>query len=103
MLTKLKDWIIFILAVYFQALSYVAAVVLRIIFKLPQWVVPFLVFNNVTSLPLLLFTSMETQGALDDLIRKGESRDTIARRARNYILINALICNLSTYSLIRIK
>jgi len=54
-----------------------------------------MIFNNATSLPLLLVNSLALHGALDDLVGKSESVDIITRRARNYILINALISNLS--------
>jgi auxin efflux carrier family protein len=90
-----KDWIIIVLAIWFQVVSFVAAVVLRKLFSLPQWLVPCLVFNNVTSLPLLMFSSLESQGALDALAGKGETLDALSRRARSYILIHALVCNLS--------
>jgi predicted permease len=54
-------------------------------------------FNNTTALPLLLFNSLDSQGAIDDLLGKSDSRNDASRRARNYILIHALICNLGKF------
>jgi hypothetical protein len=90
------------MAIWYQVVSFVAAVVLRKLFNLPQWLVPCLVFNNVTSLPLLMFSSLSSQGALDDLVGKGETVDSLLRRARSYILVHALVCNLSKLRQIRI-
>lgn len=42
-----------------------------------------------------MFSSLKTQGALDEFVGKNETIDSLLSRARSYILVNALVCNLS--------
>lgn len=75
-----EDWII-VISLWTQLLSYIVGIVFRKLFSLPQWVVPCLIFINVTSLPLFLLGSLKSQGVLDGLARKDESaRELIMRR-----------------------
>lgn len=56
---------------------------------------PCLVFNNATSLPLLLLTSLSTVGTLSQLVLPGDSLQGVLERGKVYVLINALVCNLT--------
>ncbi|WVR08009.1 hypothetical protein IAU60_005053 [Kwoniella sp. DSM 27419] len=58
---------------------------------------PCMVFNNATSLPLLLISSLGKNGTLDPLIGKDEL-DDVLDRAQVYLLINALVCNLTRFT-----
>jgi len=64
---------------------------------MPQWILPCMVFNNATSLPLLLLQSLGKSGTLDPLA-KGGSVDALLSRGNVYLLINALVCNLTRFS-----
>lgn len=54
-----------------------------------------MIFNNVTSLPLLLLSSLGDNGTLDPLVGKGESLSKVLDRGKVYLLIHALVCNLT--------
>lgn len=60
--------------------------------------VPIFVFNNVTSLPLLLITALASTGALNELIPEGQLLAEVVSRGRVYILINALVGNLTRFA-----
>ncbi|WWC61094.1 uncharacterized protein I303_103672 [Kwoniella dejecticola CBS 10117] len=59
---------------------------------------PCMVFNNATSLPLLLFSSLGKNGTLSPLI-KGDELEEVLDRGQVYLLINALVGNLTRFSL----
>src|SRR5690242_19773747 len=63
------------------------------LFKLPQWVIPAVAFNNTTSLPLLLVQSMESTGILNTLLRPHESPSDAIERAKSYFLVCAIVGN----------
>ncbi|KAL7423975.1 hypothetical protein Q5752_001560 [Cryptotrichosporon argae] len=88
-------WIILVYSVLFQLVSYLFGAVAVYGLKMPQWLIPCMVFNNATSLPLLLLNSLGSMGTLDPLLGKGESLDAALSRGRVYLLINALVCNLT--------
>lgn len=67
-------------------------------FKFPRWVTPAVMFNNSTSLPLLLVQSMESTGILDDILKPGESSHEAIARAQSYFLVNAVISNCATFA-----
>ncbi|SCV73093.1 BQ2448_7018 [Microbotryum intermedium] len=52
----------------------------------------------VTSLPLLLLHALSQTGALDSLVRPGEPLSLVLSRGRVYILINALVGNLTRFA-----
>lgn len=68
------------------------------LFKLPRWVTPAVMFNNSTSLPLLLVQSMESTGILDDILKPGQSSHEAIARAQSYFLVNAVISNCATFA-----
>nr|XP_031862775.1 uncharacterized protein CI109_001787 [Kwoniella shandongensis]KAA5529847.1 hypothetical protein CI109_001787 [Kwoniella shandongensis] len=96
--SNLKDyWIIIVYSLLFQLISWVAGVAAVVLFKMPQWVVPCMVFNNATSLPLLLLTSLGKNGTLAPLVGK-DDLDQVLSRGKVYLLINALVCNLTRFT-----
>lgn len=58
---------------------------------------PCMVFNNVTSLPLLLLTSLGDTGTLKPLLGDGDDMDELLSRGKVYLLIHALVCNLTRF------
>ncbi|SDA02344.1 BZ3501_MvSof-1269-A2-R1_Chr12-3g03552 [Microbotryum saponariae] len=54
--------------------------------------------SQVTSLPLLLLHALSQTGALDSLVRPGEPLSLVLSRGRVYILINALVGNLTRFA-----
>ncbi|KAJ9099766.1 hypothetical protein QFC21_003764 [Naganishia friedmannii] len=91
-------WIIIVLSLGFQLISFAFGVIGWKLLRMPQWIVPCVVFNNATSLPLLLLESLGTTGTLKQLMRDGESMDDVLNRGRVYLLINALVCNLTRFA-----
>ncbi|KAI5450380.1 hypothetical protein NCC49_003162 [Naganishia albida] len=91
-------WIIIVVSLVFQLLSLLFGLVGWKLFRMPQWIVPCMVFNNATSLPLLLLESLGNTGTLKQLMRDGESIDEVLNRGRVYLLINALVCNLTRFA-----
>lgn len=57
-----------------------------------------MVFNNVTSLPLLLLESLGDTGTLKPLLGKGEDMDDLLSKGKVYLLIHALVCNLTRFA-----
>jgi ABC-type microcin C transport system permease subunit YejE len=75
------------LSLFFQLLSLTFALTLSGLNIIPRHFVGAFVFNNVTSLPLLLLSSLGSTSALDSL-GKGEE---VLKRGEVYFLINALV------------
>ncbi|OCF41258.1 endoplasmic reticulum protein [Kwoniella heveanensis CBS 569] len=90
-------WIIIAYALVFQAISWIVGVIGVVVFKMPPWIVPCMVFNNATSMPLLLLSSLGKNGTLSPLVGK-DSLDDVLDRGQVYLLINALVCNLTRFS-----
>ncbi|CED82263.1 Predicted membrane protein [Phaffia rhodozyma] len=92
-------WSIPVVAITFQLLSLAISLTLSKLKVVPPHVVPAFIFNNVTSLPLLLIESLGSAGALKSLASGGDSSDEIVAKARVYFLINALVGNLTRFAL----
>lgn len=54
---------------------------------------------QVTSLPLLLVQSLSKTGTFDDLLQPDETMDQLVKRGTVYILINALVGNMTRFAL----
>lgn len=52
----------------------------------------------MTSLPLLLIDALAATGSLDDLVPVGDTLASVVKRGRVYILINALVGNLTRFA-----
>ncbi|ORY23035.1 endoplasmic reticulum protein [Naematelia encephala] len=89
-------WIILVYAVLFQLISWIFGVIGTRLLRCPQWLVPCLIFNNATSLPLLLLKALGANGTLDSL--SDGDLDKVLSRGRVYLLINTLVCNLARFS-----
>jgi len=66
---------------------------------MPQYYVPMFIFNNVTSLPLLLISALAATGGLDPLVTGDRTLESTLKIGRVYILINALVGNLARFAL----
>ncbi|KAJ7784838.1 hypothetical protein DFH07DRAFT_483 [Mycena maculata] len=93
-----KYWPIIPLSVCFQLIALTVALASRLLGMLPHYV-PLFVFNNVTSLPLLLIEALAATGALDPLVMPGKTLDGALKNGRVYVLINALVGNLTRFAL----
>ncbi|ORY72931.1 hypothetical protein BCR35DRAFT_307471 [Leucosporidium creatinivorum] len=91
-------WPILPLSLFFQLISLGVGLVSHR-FWVPQHFVPAFVFNNVTSLPLLLINALAQTGSLDSLIMPHDDLPSVLKRANVYILLNALIGNLTRFAL----
>ena len=69
------------------------------LFAAPAWVAPAMVFNNTTSLPLLLIQSLKQTQVLDAILIAGESGSKAMDRAESYFLVNAMVSNSLTFAL----
>ncbi|KIR96894.1 endoplasmic reticulum protein [Cryptococcus deuterogattii 2001/935-1] len=90
-------WVIIVYSLLFQFISWMVGLLGVALFKFPKWIVPCMIFNNATSLPVLLLKSLGENGTLDSLVGSG-SLDAAMKRGRVYILINALVCNLTRFT-----
>nr|GAT60367.1 dual specificity kinase 1 [Mycena chlorophos] len=86
------------LSLFFQGVALTVAVLSRR-FGMPQHLVPMFVFNNVTSLPLLLLGALAATGGLDGLVTPERPLGAIVKTGQVYILINALVGNLTRFAL----
>lgn len=79
-------WPIPVWAISFQLLSLAFALTLKVCKIIPSPFVPSFVFNNVTSLPLLLIESLSAAGSLDGLLKGSETAEQLLKRARVLLL-----------------
>ncbi|KAJ7254388.1 hypothetical protein B0H12DRAFT_1184130 [Mycena haematopus] len=91
-------WPIIPLSLFFQGVAFIVALLSRM-FGMPQHYVPMFIFNNVTSLPLLLINALAATGGLDPLVTGDRTLESALRIGRVYILINALVGNLARFAL----
>lgn len=62
-----------------------------------MYLTPAYIFGNATSLPLLLVNALAQTGSLDSLVVKGDKVSSALRRATVYLLLNALVCNITRF------
>lgn len=67
------------------------------ILGLPAWITPAMAFNNTTSLPLLLVTSLATTGVLAPIA--GDDVGGAINRVKSYFLVNSMVSNTLTFGL----
>ncbi|KAJ6584891.1 auxin efflux carrier [Mycena capillaripes] len=91
-------WPIIPLSLLFQTVALIVALLSRLA-GMPQHYVPMFIFNNVTSLPLLLINALAATGGLDPLVTGDRTLDSALKIGRVYILINALVGNLARFAM----
>ncbi|KAJ6508889.1 membrane transport protein-domain-containing protein [Mycena sanguinolenta] len=91
-------WPIIPLSLFFQGVAFLVALLSRRA-GMPQHYVPMFIFNNVTSLPLLLINALAATGGLDPLVTGDRTPESALKIGRVYILINALVGNLARFAL----
>ncbi|KAJ7044047.1 auxin efflux carrier [Mycena alexandri] len=91
-------WPIIPLSLCFQSVALVVALLSHMV-GMPQHYVPMFIFNNVTSLPLLLIDALAATGGLDQFLTGDKTLDSVLKTGRVYILINALVGNLTRFAL----
>ena len=85
---------------FYSLTSMLLGHILTRVFKLPSWVTPAVSFNNTTALPLLLISSLQSTGILNDLL--ASETDTTSEallRAKSYFLVNAMIGDSLTFAM----
>ncbi|KAM0786202.1 hypothetical protein ACM66B_007006 [Microbotryomycetes sp. NB124-2] len=90
-------WPIIAFSLFFQLISFLVAFV-SVRLGVPQHFMPLFIFNNVTSLPLLLLSALSSTGALDSLVKDGDSLDQLVSRGKVFFLLNALCGNLTRFA-----
>ncbi|KAJ6557414.1 membrane transport protein-domain-containing protein [Mycena vulgaris] len=97
--SNLKNyWPIIPLSLFFQFVALMVALLSQMA-GMPPHYVPMFIFNNVTSLPLLLINALAATGGLDQLVTAGRTLESVQKAGRVYILINALVGNLTRFAL----
>ncbi|KAJ7095935.1 membrane transport protein-domain-containing protein [Mycena belliarum] len=97
--SNLKNyWPIIPLSLFYQCVALMVALISRLA-GMPQHYVPMFIFNNVTSLPLLLISALAATGGLDPLVTDDRTLDSVVKAGRVYILINALVGNLTRFAM----
>ncbi|RMZ02761.1 hypothetical protein D0862_05910 [Hortaea werneckii] len=86
---------IIVWAITYNVLSMLLGLAITKMFKTPSWTTPAIAFNNTTSLPLLLVSSLAATGLLDSL----DPSPDVVQRAKSYFLINAMVGNSLTFAL----
>ena len=91
---------IFIFAAAEMAIGYVVGKIGERYFKFPRWITPSLMFNNTTSLPLLLARDLKDNGIMDALLMgKHDTPGKALDRMESYILINAVFHSVLRFGL----
>ncbi|KAG7580157.1 hypothetical protein FFLO_00128 [Filobasidium floriforme] len=92
-------WIVVVLSLAYQLISWLFGFIGVKLFGFPQWIVPCMIFNNATSLPLLLLQALGKIGTLKSLVGEGEEMSEVLARGKVYLLINALVSNLVRFAI----
>ncbi|KAL1411639.1 hypothetical protein Q8F55_002603 [Vanrija albida] len=90
-------WMIIAYAVFFQLVSWGFGVAGVRLLRLPHWIVPCIVFNNTTSLPLLLLNCLAKAGTIEELLVDGDTTKKALSRGVVYVLIYSLVANLARF------
>ncbi|KAF8249229.1 hypothetical protein K440DRAFT_598944 [Wilcoxina mikolae CBS 423.85] len=86
---------VFIWSFIYHTISFCFGRATAKVLKLPFWVTPACMFNNTTSLPLLLTKSLTTTGILSSIA--GDDVAAAVDRAQSYFLINSMVSNTATF------
>ena len=76
------DWIVVVLSLAYQLISWLFGFIGVKLFGFPQWIVPCMIFNNATSLPLLLLQALGKIGTLKSLVGEGEEMSEVLARGK---------------------
>jgi hypothetical protein len=66
----------------YQLISWLFGFIGVKLFGFPQWIVPCMIFNNATSLPLLLLQALGKIGTLKSLVGEGEGMSEVLARGK---------------------
>ncbi|KAG5363216.1 hypothetical protein CJU89_2380 [Yarrowia sp. B02] len=65
----------------------------------PKYITAGVMFNNTTSLPLLMLKALGTTGALDVLIPEGGKLEDVVKKASAYVLLVSIVHTIARFSL----
>lgn len=98
--TVLEMWPLLAFAVAEMVLAYLLGEAARKWLKFPLWITPALIFNNTTSLPLLLARNLKESGAMADLLMgDGDDESSALKRCESYILVSAVVHTIARFSI----
>lgn len=89
-------WPILPFSLLFQGIALAVGVISHR-FGSPVYLTPAFIFSNVTSLPLLLINALAQTGSLDSLVVGSDDIKEALRRATVYVLLNALVGNITRF------
>lgn len=70
----------------------------HLVLKMPDWVTVSMMFNNTSSLPLLLIGALEETGILSSLIVGNDSTKEAIERAKSYFLVFSTVSSCLTFA-----
>ncbi|BFZ55489.1 hypothetical protein PYCC9005_002530 [Savitreella phatthalungensis] len=98
--TVLSMWPLLAFAASEMVFAYVLGVAGRRFFNFPQWITPALIFNNTTSLPLLLARNLKQTGTMEQLLNgPGDDAAAALDRCETYILVSAVLHTIARFSI----
>lgn len=96
--TLVEYWPLVVFPIFILSLSFILAEIVVATFDQPAYVIPGIVFNNVTAMPLLLLQAISHSEVLIPLLHEGETIDQIVVRAKAYVLLHGIVHNISRFA-----
>lgn len=78
--------------------SFLIGMFAHLVFGLPDWKTAAIMFNNLTSYPLLLIQSLEQAGILSKPLVEHETTKELVARAKSYFLVFATVSSCLTFA-----
>lgn len=91
-------WPLIALPIFVIIVTFFIGQAIVVIFKEPNYLVPGVVFNNVTAMPLLLLQAISYSGVLVPLLHADETVGDIVIRAKAYILLIGISHNIIRFA-----
>jgi len=90
--------IIFLWAILCHLISFIVGVIAHYWLGMPDWATVAIMFNNTTSYPLLLVTTLDETGILRALIVTDETTTQAIERMKSYFLVFATVSSCLTFA-----
>lgn len=96
--TVINYWPLVALPILVMITTYFLGVVITRFLNQPAYIIPGIVFNNVTSLPLLLLGAISQSSILVPLLNDHETLSQALVRAKAYVLLHGIVHNLGRFA-----
>lgn len=96
--TLINYWPLVALPVVILSITFLIGQFITVYLGEPAYIIPGMVFNNVTSLPLLLLAAIAQSDVLIPLANPGETVNQAVVRARAYILLHGIVHNIGRFA-----